>query len=330
MTPSEQKKIVVFVGFIKTGEIIKKILEEKGIKARFFYGYLEETQREKLKQRLWSKGEERMDVLISTDAAYVGLNLQIADVIIHHDLSWNPMVIEQRIGRIHRIGQKKPITSHSFLCRDTIDERKHEILTAKLEEIAIHLGMSYSVVLSEVAYSSEIAKIMAQFEFKEIDENTLEEKIKKHVTERKEIFELLESLPFEEAEIIQVGFTNDLIKHIENVLGEIIKTGKKFLNLKIHSIIEDNNFFILSYKKNGILVKELSTFNEKALINVNFEKVKEWKNKYNFENVNPCYMGPFHYTIEKISDLCIEKTEENSLRRKFIMKMLFLFTFYFL
>ena len=43
-------------------------------------------------EKLWSKDQERIDVLVSTDAAYVGLNLQIADTMIHHDLSWNPMV----------------------------------------------------------------------------------------------------------------------------------------------------------------------------------------------------------------------------------------------
>jgi hypothetical protein len=119
----------------------------------------------------------------------------MADTIIHHDLSWNPMVVEQRVGRIHRIGQKREITSFSFLCKDTIDERKHEILARKLEEIVTHLGVSYSVVLSEVAISSEIEGLMAQFELKETNETELKEGLKKHITERKEIFELLEELP---------------------------------------------------------------------------------------------------------------------------------------
>jgi hypothetical protein len=79
------------------------------------------------------------------------------------------------------------------------------------------------------------------------------------------------------------------------------------LDFKIEPIIEDNKFFILSYKKNGKAVKELSTLNEKALINVNPENVKEWKEKYGFENIDPYYVGPFHYLIENISELCIKK-----------------------
>jgi len=116
----------------------------------------------------------------------------------------------------------------------------------------------------------------------------------------------LEELPSEEAEILQVGFTNSLIDKLEDIVGSLIKIGKDILNFKIQPVIEDNNFFILSYEKDGKKIRELSTLNEKALINVNFEKVKEWKEKYGFENINPCYVGPFHYLIEKISEIFIE------------------------
>ncbi len=305
--PSKDKKIVVFVGFIKTGENLVNILKESGIKSGFFYGELEEAQREKLIKRLWSTDEKRIDVLVSTDAAYVGLNLQIADAIIHHDLSWNPMVVEQRVGRIHRIGQKREITSYSFLCKETIDERKHEILTKKLEGISTHLGMSYSVILSEVAISSEIEKLMAQFELKEIDEKLLKEGLKKHITERKEIFELLEELSLEEAEIVQIGFTSALIEKIEDIIGEIIRLGRKMFDVRIQLIIENQDFMILDYEKDGKRTKELSSLNERALLSVEPENVNKWKEKYKFENLNPCYLGPFHPVVKKATDLLVEQ-----------------------
>jgi len=307
LNPATDKKIVVFVGFIKTGERLVEILKNEGIKSGFFYGDLEEAQREKLIKKLWSKDEERIDVLVSTDAAYVGLNLQIADTIIHHDLSWNPMVVEQRIGRIHRIGQKKEITSHSFLCKGTIDKRKHEILTGKLEEITTHLGMSYSVVLSEVAISSEIERLMAQFELKEINEEELKEGLKKHITERKEIFELLEELPSEEAGILQIGFTNNLIEKIEDIIEEILKFGRKTLNFKFQPIIENQDFIVLDYEKDGKRIKELSTLNEKAILTINPEEVQAWKESYKFDNLNPSYLGPFHPVIKKTTDLLIKQ-----------------------
>ena len=307
LNPSKDKKIIVFVGFLKTGEKLVEILENTGIKSGFFYGDLEEAQRERLIEKLWSEDEERIDVFVSTDAAYVGLNLQIADTMIHHDLSWNPMVVEQRVGRIHRIGQKREIISHSFLCKDTIDKRKHEILTEKLEEISTQLGMSYSVILSEVAISSEIESLMAQFELKEIDEEILKEGLKKHITERKEIFELLGELPSEEGEIFQVGFTNNLIERIEEVVGEIVKLGRKTFDFRVHPVIEDQDFIILDYEEDGKRIKELSTLNEKALLSIKPENVQEWKEKYGFENLNPSYLGPFHPIVRKTTDSLIEQ-----------------------
>jgi len=305
--PSKDKKIVVFVGFIKTGEKLVEVLKNEGISAGFFHGELEETQRERLIEKLWSKDEERIDVLISTDAAYVGLNLQIADTIIHHDFSWNPMVVEQRVGRIHRIGQKREITSYSFLCGNTIDKRKHEILTGKLEEISTHLGISYSVILSEVAISSEIERLMAKFELQEINEEILNEAYKKQITERKEIFELLEELPSEEAEILQIGFTNNLIERIEDIIGEVLRLGRKTFDFRFQPIIENQDFITLDYEKDGKWIKELSTLNGKALLSVRREKVQEWKEKYKFDNLSPSYLGPFHPVVKKTTDLLIKQ-----------------------
>lgn len=307
LQPTKNKKIVIFVGFIKTGEALVEILKKMGIKTGFFYGELEEAKREKLIERFWSRDENRVDVLVSTDAAYVGLNLQIADTVIHHDLSWNPMVVEQRIGRIHRIGQKKPITSFSFLCKDTIDTRKHEVLTRKLEEISTHLGMSYSVVLSEVAISSEIEQFMAQFELEEIDEDTLKEKLKKHITERREIFELLEELPAEETELIQLGFTNDLIEKIGEIIAEIVKMGRRISGVKLEPIVENQEFMIISYEKDGKKIRELATLDEKALLAITPEEVDDWRGKYKFDNLNPSYLGPFHPLVKKIVESVIER-----------------------
>jgi len=314
--PSKNKKIVVFVGFIKTGEKLVNLLKKDGIKSEFFHGGLEETHREKLIAGLWSKDEDRIDVLVSTDAAYVGLNLQVADTIIHHDLSWNPMVVEQRIGRIHRIGQKREVTSYSFICKDTIDERKHIILTKKLEEISTHLGMSYLVVLSEMAVSSEIEKLMARLELREIDEEKLEEELKKHITDRKEIFEVLEELPSEEIEILHIGFTDKLIEKIEDIIGDFLRFGKRVVDFKVKSIIENQDFMILTYKNNGKELKELATLSDKALLGITAEEVKEWKKKYGFINLNPSYIGPFHPLLEKMVEKVIQQNSENFWNKK--------------
>jgi superfamily II DNA/RNA helicase len=70
-------------------------------------------------------------VFLSTDAGGVGLNLQSGSVLINLDIPWNPAVLEQRIGRIHRMGQKKPVRIINFISRNSIEERILGLLSFK-------------------------------------------------------------------------------------------------------------------------------------------------------------------------------------------------------
>src|SRR5437763_9774166 len=75
--------------------------------------------------------EDRCRAFCSTDAGGVGLNLQHASVVINMDLPWNPAVLEQRIGRAHRLGQKQPVRVVNFVSQGTIEEGMLEVLKFK-------------------------------------------------------------------------------------------------------------------------------------------------------------------------------------------------------
>ncbi len=79
-------------------------------------------------------------VLVCTAAGREGINLQFARVLFNFDLPWNPMDVEQRIGRIHRYGQKHTAQVYNLVLPDTIEGRIFLLLTDKLEEIARTLG----------------------------------------------------------------------------------------------------------------------------------------------------------------------------------------------
>ena len=79
-------------------------------------------------------------VLVCTAAGREGINLQFARVLFNFDLPWNPMDVEQRIGRIHRYGQKHTAQVYNLVLSDTIEGRIFLLLTDKLEEIARTLG----------------------------------------------------------------------------------------------------------------------------------------------------------------------------------------------
>ena len=96
---------------------------------------------------------DNTNIFISTDAGGEGLNLQFSNIIINYDLPWNPMKIEQRCGRVDRIGQTRDVQIFNFIVTDTIENRVREVLEEKLSVILKEMGVDkYSDVLdSEVA-----------------------------------------------------------------------------------------------------------------------------------------------------------------------------------
>src|SRR5699024_10144628 len=76
--------------------------------------------------------KEKAQVLIATEAAGEGINLQFCNRLINYDLPWNPMRVEQRIGRIHRYGQEKDVKVYNFAIRETIEEHIMTLLYEKI------------------------------------------------------------------------------------------------------------------------------------------------------------------------------------------------------
>ena len=86
--------------------------------------------------------EDGARFLLSTSAGGEGINLQIGRILFNYDLPWNPMAVEQRIGRIHRYGQQETVQVYNLFAEDTVEERIYGLLDAKLREIASSIGKS--------------------------------------------------------------------------------------------------------------------------------------------------------------------------------------------
>ena len=84
--------------------------------------------------------EEGAQFLISTSAGGEGINLQVCRILFNYDLPWNPMAVEQRIGRIHRYGQTETVQVYHLVAEGTIEEKVYAILEEKLFEIAMTIG----------------------------------------------------------------------------------------------------------------------------------------------------------------------------------------------
>ena len=130
-------KIILFTEFVATQEAIQQLMEYNGITTTLINGSMS------LEERNASLQQFRTDkqMLISTDAGGEGLNLQCAHIVINYDLPWNPMKIEQRIGRADRIGQTDDVQVYNFILKDTIENRVRTVLEEKLAVILQELGI---------------------------------------------------------------------------------------------------------------------------------------------------------------------------------------------
>jgi hypothetical protein len=95
---------------------------------------------------------DEAQILVSTEAGGEGLNLQFCHIVVNYDLPWNPMKLEQRIGRVDRIGQKHVVRALNFALDDTVELRVREVLEEKLQRILEEYGVDK---LSDVLDSEE-------------------------------------------------------------------------------------------------------------------------------------------------------------------------------
>ncbi len=124
-----EAKAVVFSQWTRTHDIVIRRLEARGIGYVSFHGGVPSEKRPALVERFRDDPDCR--VFLSTDAGATGLNLQHASILVNMDLPWNPALLEQRIARIHRMGQKRPVQIVNFVAKGTIEEGMLSVLAFK-------------------------------------------------------------------------------------------------------------------------------------------------------------------------------------------------------
>jgi len=137
-----EAKVVVFSQWTRTHDIVIRRLEARRIGYVSFHGGVPSDKRPALVERFRDDPDCR--VFLSTDVGGTGLNLQHASTVVNMDLPWNPAVLEQRIARVHRMGQKRPVQVINFIAKGTIEEGMLSVLAFKrsLSEGILDLGKS--------------------------------------------------------------------------------------------------------------------------------------------------------------------------------------------
>jgi superfamily II DNA or RNA helicase len=130
-------KVLIFTEFVPTQAMLADFLGSRGFSVATLNGNMDLEARTRAQQSF----SRDVRILISTDAGGEGLNLQFCHVIVNFDMPWNPMRVEQRIGRVDRIGQPHIVRAINFVLEDTVEHRVREVLETKLAVIADEFGV---------------------------------------------------------------------------------------------------------------------------------------------------------------------------------------------
>lgn len=254
-------KFLIFTEFTSTQYMLKKVLEEKG-------GYICEAINGSMdfdeRVEALKKFKEGAQVLVSTDAAGESLNMQFAHIIINYDMPWNPMVVEQRIGRVDRIGQTFEVLALNMMLDNSVDKRVYEVIETKLTQIMNELGIDKtSDVLDSTLERDQINRLYltsllnpAKFELE--SSNWLEE-IKSKLQEYKSTEGSLPTLSSKDIKAEKV----DAIKHspLPKWLESLTKNYLQTKGVIYQNLLDGIKFKFAGYKEN------IYTFNIRESVN---------------------------------------------------------------
>jgi len=148
-------KLLVFTRFRATQEHLAGVLREAGEPFRLYHGGLRRDEKEDAVRAF--EGPAR--ILVSTEAGGEGRNLQFAHGLVNYDLPWNPMRIEQRIGRLSRVGQTRDVHVFNLVAPGTIEETLLEVLDAKINMFELVIG-EIDMILGQLATDQDFEEIV--------------------------------------------------------------------------------------------------------------------------------------------------------------------------
>jgi SNF2 family DNA or RNA helicase len=155
MLSARQAKTVVFTEFVPTLEHLAEVCRRRNIRYALFSGDLSRAE----KDAAIAHFRDEADVLLSTAAGGEGRNLQFADTVINFDLPWNPMRLEQRVGRVHRIGQEREVFIFNFCQAGSVEEHLLRVLHDKVNMFELVVG-EMDAILGSLDDARDFAEVV--------------------------------------------------------------------------------------------------------------------------------------------------------------------------
>ncbi len=181
------KRLLIFTEFKDTLDYLVEKLTEWGFRVGFIHGGMKPGSRDEPGTRLFTEQQFReaaIQVLVATEAAGEGINLQVCHILFNYDIPWNPNRLEQRMGRIHRYGQKKDCLIFNFVASNTIEGRVLQRLHEKLQEIrnALDDDAVFNVV-GEVLPAAHVERVLRDYYAGRMGDADLEDRLLRNVDE---------------------------------------------------------------------------------------------------------------------------------------------------
>ena len=181
------QRLLLFTEFKDTLDYLVARLKAWGFRVGFIHGGMKPGSREEPGSRLYTEQQFRdgaIQVLVATEAAGEGINLQCCHILFNYDIPWNPNRLEQRMGRIHRYGQRHDCLIFNFVAVNTIEGRVLERLLHKLQEIrdALDDDAVFNVV-GEVLPAAQIERVLRDYYAGRLGDADLEDRLLRDVDE---------------------------------------------------------------------------------------------------------------------------------------------------
>jgi superfamily II DNA or RNA helicase len=187
--PNEKK--MVFVHHRETLRRLAELVKREGVACEQFEGGMTGPEKDAAVRRF----QDEVPLLICTESGGEGRNLQFCNTLINFDLPWNPMTIEQRIGRIHRIGQTRDVFIFNLAARGTLEEQVLRILDEKINMFELVVG-EIGEILGEMEDEQDFADLVyaAWIETTEAERGSAFEQLGERLVEAKQQYEEVKTL----------------------------------------------------------------------------------------------------------------------------------------
>jgi superfamily II DNA or RNA helicase len=183
----KEKRLLIFTEFKDTLDYLLSRLKNWGFDVGCIHGNMKSGSRDEPGTRLYTEQQFKeglIQILVATEAAGEGINLQFCNFLFNYDIPWNPNRLEQRMGRIHRYGQRKNCLIFNFAATNTIEGKVLQRLLEKLQEIrdALDDDAVFNVV-GEILPSAHVERILRDYYAGRLGDADLEDRLLRNVDE---------------------------------------------------------------------------------------------------------------------------------------------------